>query len=63
MISVCTAEATSVLGSHSGLVQLVREKNFCANGIHFIIHHVVLVAKTLPYDIFAEVGLVIEENM
>lgn len=51
LIGVCTDGAPSMLGSRSGFVQLVREKNPSVTAIHCVIHRQALAAKTLPSDL------------
>lgn len=51
LIGVCTDGAPSMLGSRSGFVQLVREKNASVTGIHCFIHRQALAAKTLPNEL------------
>ncbi|XP_046681621.1 LOW QUALITY PROTEIN: protein ZBED8-like [Homalodisca vitripennis] len=50
LIGVCTDGAPSMLGSRSGFVQLVKEKNADVVGIHCFIHRQALAAKTLPNE-------------
>lgn len=53
LIGVCTDGAPSMLGSRSGFVQLVREKNADVTAIHCFIHRQALAAKTLPNELNA----------
>ncbi|XP_046665663.1 SCAN domain-containing protein 3-like [Homalodisca vitripennis] len=60
LIGVCTDGAPSMLGSRSGFVQLVKEKNADVVGIHCFIHRQALAAKTLPNELNAVLKLCIK---
>lgn len=60
LMGVCTDGAPSMLGSRSGFVQLVREKNADVTGIHCFIHRQALAAKTLPNELNAVLKLCIK---
>ncbi|KAJ8882132.1 hypothetical protein PR048_018620 [Dryococelus australis] len=51
LIGICTGGSPSMLGSRSGFVQLVREKNPSVTAIHYFIHRHALAAKTLPNNL------------
>ncbi|XP_057654750.1 protein FAM200C-like [Diorhabda carinulata] len=59
LIGVCTDGAPSMLGSRSGFVQLVKEKNADLVGIHCFIQRQTLAAKTLPNELNAVLKLCI----
>ena len=48
LCGVCTDGAPAMLGSKSGLVELVRKKKLSVEGTHCLIHREALAAKTLP---------------
>ncbi|CAH2226763.1 jg14191, partial [Pararge aegeria aegeria] len=52
LIGVCTDGAPAMLGSRSGFVQLVREKNPNVITIHCFIHRQALAAKTLSNELY-----------
>ncbi|XP_049790084.1 SCAN domain-containing protein 3-like [Schistocerca nitens] len=51
LIGVCTDGAPSMLGCHSGFVQMVRKKKPSVTAIHSVIHRQALAAKTLPKEL------------
>lgn len=51
LISVCTDGAPAMLGSRSGFIQLVKEKQPNITAIHCFIHRQALAAKTLPSEL------------
>ncbi|XP_072380884.1 zinc finger BED domain-containing protein 5-like [Diabrotica undecimpunctata] len=60
LIGVCTDGVPSMLGSHSGFVKLVREKNANLTGTHCVIHRQALAAKTFPNGLNAVLKLCIK---
>ncbi|XP_072384712.1 protein FAM200C-like [Diabrotica undecimpunctata] len=60
LIGGCTDGTPSMLGSHSGFVQLVREKNAYVTGIHCFIYLQALAAKTLPNELNSVLKLCIK---
>ncbi|XP_072395217.1 zinc finger BED domain-containing protein 5-like [Diabrotica undecimpunctata] len=60
LIGVYTNCAPSMLGSRSGFVQLVREKNADMIGIHCVIHRQALAAKTRSNELNAVLKLCIK---
>ncbi|CAM4667024.1 unnamed protein product [Lepidochelys kempii] len=51
LVGVCTDGASAMLGSRSGFVTLVKEKNPAVTTTHCVIHIQALAAKTLPDDL------------
>ncbi|CAG5015817.1 unnamed protein product [Parnassius apollo] len=60
LIGVCTDGAPAMLGSRSGFVQLVKEKNPNVITIHCFIHRQALAAKTLPNELYDVLKLCIK---
>ncbi|CAK1592459.1 unnamed protein product [Parnassius mnemosyne] len=60
LMGVCTDGAPTMLGSRSGFVQLVREKNPNVIAIHCFIHRQALAAKTLSNEFNAILTLCIK---
>lgn len=60
LIGVCTDGAPAMLGSRSGFIQLVREKNPNIVAVHCIIHRQALAAKTLSDELNAVLKLCIK---
>lgn len=52
LIGVCTDGAPAMLGSRSGFVQLIKEKNPNVITIHCFIHRQALAAKTLSNELY-----------
>ncbi|KAH1186357.1 hypothetical protein KIL84_019106, partial [Mauremys mutica] len=60
LVGVCTDDAPVMLGSCSGFVTSVKEKNPAMIMTHCIIHRQALAAKTLPDDLQDSLNLAIK---
>ncbi|KAF2367975.1 protein of unknown function DUF4371 [Trinorchestia longiramus] len=60
LVGVCTDGAPSMIGSRSGFVKLVKEKNPAVTGTHCVIHRQSLASKTLPVNLRSSRNLAIK---
>ncbi|KAF2366865.1 Ribonuclease H-like domain [Trinorchestia longiramus] len=60
LVGVCTHGAPSMIGSRSGFVKLVKEKNPAVTGTHCVIHRQSLASKTLPGNPRSSLNLAIK---
>ncbi|XP_063872067.1 LOW QUALITY PROTEIN: protein FAM200C-like [Scylla paramamosain] len=60
LVGVCTDGAPSMIGSRSGFVKLVKEKNPAVTGTHCVIHRQSLASKTLPSNLRSSLNLAIK---
>ncbi|KAF2346202.1 protein of unknown function DUF4371 [Trinorchestia longiramus] len=60
LVGVCTDGAQSMIGSCSGFVKLVKEKNPAVTGTHCVIHRQSLASKTLPGNLRSSLNLAIK---
>ncbi|KAF2346529.1 protein of unknown function DUF4371 [Trinorchestia longiramus] len=60
LVGVCTDGAPSMIGSLSGFVKLVKEKNPAVTGTHCVIHRQSLASKTLPGNLRSSLNLAIK---
>ncbi|KAG6920788.1 zinc finger BED-type containing 8 [Chelydra serpentina] len=60
LVDVCTNGAPVMLGSRSGFVTSVKEKNLAVTTTHCVIHRQALAAKTLPDDLRDSLNLAIK---
>ncbi|KAF2348029.1 protein of unknown function DUF4371 [Trinorchestia longiramus] len=60
LVGVCTDGAPSMIGSRSGFMKLVKEKNPAVTGSHCVIHRQSLASKTLPGNLRSSMNLAIK---
>ncbi|KAF2346471.1 protein of unknown function DUF4371 [Trinorchestia longiramus] len=60
LVCVCTDGAPSMIGSRSGFVKLVEEKNPAVTRTHCVIHRQSLASKTLPGNLLSSLNLAIK---
>ncbi|KAF2348878.1 protein of unknown function DUF4371 [Trinorchestia longiramus] len=60
LVGVCTDGASSMIGSRSEFVKLVKEKNPDVTGTHCVIHRQSLASKTLPGNLRSSMNLAIK---
>lgn len=60
LVGVCTDGAPAMIGSRSGFVKLVKEKNPAVTGTHCVIHRQSLASKTLPGNLRSSLNLAIK---
>ena len=60
LVGVCTDGAPAMIGSRSGFVKLVQEKNPAVTGTHCVIHRQALASKTLPGNLRSSLNLAIK---
>ena len=60
LVGVCTDGAPAIIGSNSGLISLVKQKNPAIQGTHRMIHKAALVSKTIPKRLHEHMSVVIK---
>ena len=59
-VGVCTNGAPAMIGTNSGLISLVKQKNPAIQGTHSMIHKAVLVSKTIAKRLHERMSVVIK---
>ena len=60
LVGVCTDGAPAMIGTNSGLISLVKQKNPAIQGKHCMIHKAALVSKTIPKRLHEHMSVVIK---